>query len=209
MLKYLLDLVASVGHWSYLIIGLAAALECAAFLGLVIPGESIVLASGFFAHEGMLSLTAVIVAASVGAVLGDNLGYQFGCRLGRDWLLRHGQRFGITERRLARAERFFARQGPKAVFLGRFVGFARALVPFVAGTSRMPYGRFLLYNALGAVLWTVGCSLLGYAVGASWRTAETWIGRVGLGVGALFVVVGLVVWRRRRQRARAGGAAPA
>jgi membrane protein DedA with SNARE-associated domain len=209
MLKYLLDLVASVGHWSYLIIGVAAALECAAFLGLVIPGESIVLASGFFAHEGMLSLTAVIVAASIGAVLGDNLGYQFGCRLGRDWLLEHGRRFGITERRLARAEQFFGRHGPKAVFLGRFVGFARALVPFVAGTSRMPYGRFLLYNALGAVLWTAGCAVLGFAVGASWRTAETWIGRAGLGIGALVVIIGLVVWRRRRHRARARRTAPA
>jgi undecaprenyl-diphosphatase len=205
MLKYLLDLVASVGHWSYLVIGVAAALECAAFIGLVIPGESLVLASGFFAHEGMLSLGAVIGAAGVGAVLGDNLGYQLGCRLGRDWLLRHGRRLGVTERRLGRAERFFARHGPKAVFLGRFVGFARALVPFVAGTSRMPYARFIVYNALGAALWTAGCAVLGYAVGASWRVAEAWIGRVGIGLGAVAVLAAVLVWRRRRGRARARG----
>jgi membrane protein DedA with SNARE-associated domain len=203
MLEYLLDLVARMGHWSYLIIGVAAALECAAFVGLLVPGESIVLASGFFAHEGILSLDSVIAAAGIGAVLGDNLGYQLGCRLGRDWLVRHGRRLGITEQRLGRAERFFARHGPKAVFLGRFVGFARALVPFVAGTSRMPYGRFILYDALGAVLWTVGCATLGYVLGASWRVAEAWIGRVGLGIGALVVIAAIVVWRRRgRARAR-------
>jgi membrane protein DedA with SNARE-associated domain len=207
MLQTLLDLVGRLGPWSYLVIFLAAALECAAFVGLVVPGESLLLASGFFAHEGILSLTAVIGAAGVGAILGDNLGYQLGRRLGREWLLRHGRRVGVTERRLGRAERFFARQGPKAVFVGRFVGFARALVPFVAGASRMPLGRFIAYDALGAVIWTVGTAVLGYAVGASWRTAERWIGWGGLAIGAAVVVAALVVWRRRRSRADQAAAA--
>ena len=71
----------------------------------------------------------------------DNIGYWLGSRFGREWLVRHGRRFGITDARVDRSEAFFARQGPKAVFVGRFVGFARALVPFVAGASRMPYRR--------------------------------------------------------------------
>jgi membrane protein DedA with SNARE-associated domain len=202
MLPCLLDLVARLGEWSYLIIGLAAALECAAFAGLLVPGESLVLASGFLAHQGVLSLDAVIVAAALGAIAGDNIGYQIGARLGRAWLLRHGRRLGVTDARLRRAERFFERHGPKAVFVGRFVGFARALVPFVAGASRMAYRRFVVYDTLGAALWTVTFVVLGYALGASWRVAEKWVGRVGLLAGLVVAIVGLMLWLRRR-RARA------
>jgi membrane protein DedA with SNARE-associated domain len=200
MLQHLLDLVAGLGHWSYLIIFAAAALECAAFAGLFVPGESLVLASGFLAHRGVLELEAVMVAAALGAIAGDNIGYQLGRRLGREWLLRHGTRIGVTEARLARAEEFFGRHGPKAVFFGRFIGFARALVPFVAGASRMRYRRFVAYDALGAVLWTVGFVLLGYVLGASWRIAERWIGRGGVILGLIAAVVALVIWRRRRGR---------
>jgi membrane protein DedA with SNARE-associated domain len=201
VLLYLLDLVARLGHWSYLIIFAAAALECAAFVGLLIPGESLMLASGFFAQEELLELDAVIVVGILGAIVGDNIGYQLGCHLGREWLLRHGARFGIKPSRLARAEAFFAHHGPKAVFVGRFVGFARALVPFVAGASRMGYRHFILYDAIGAVLWSVGCVLLGYSLGASWRVAEKWISGTGLIVGGVLAVAALVwVWRRRSRR---------
>ena len=78
MLQYLLDLVGRLGHWGYLIIFVAAALECAAFAGLLVPGESLVLASGFLAHQGLLNLDAVIAAAALGASIGDNIGYQLG-----------------------------------------------------------------------------------------------------------------------------------
>jgi undecaprenyl-diphosphatase len=203
MLEYLLDLVARLGHWSYLVIGLAAALECAAFAGLLVPGESLVLASGFLAHRGVLGVDSVIAAAGLGAILGDNVGYQLGAHLGRGWLVRHGRRLGVTERRVSRAERFFARHGPKAVFVGRFVGFARALVPFLAGASRMSYRRFLIYDTLGAALWTVGFVLLGYVLGASWRVAERWVGRVGLFLGIPAALTVLVLWLIRRRR-RAG-----
>jgi membrane protein DedA with SNARE-associated domain len=200
MLQYLLDLVARLGHWSYLIIFLAAALECAAFAGLLVPGESLVLASGFFAHEGVLELDALMAAVAIGAIVGDNIGYQLGLRLGREWLLRHGARVGVTAARVRRAEAFFAHHGPKAVFFGRFVGFARALVPFVAGASRMPYRQFLVYNALGAVLWTMGFVLLGYVLGASWRVAERWIGRTSVLLAVIIAVGGLVLWLRRRRK---------
>ena len=202
LLQYLLDLVVRVGDWSYLLIFTAAALECAAFAGLLVPGESLVLASGFFAHRGILQVDAVMAAAALGAVAGDNIGYFLGSRLGREWLIRKGSRIGIKARRLAQAEGFFQRQGTKAVFFGRFIGFARALVPFVAGASRMPYRKFVLYDALGAILWTVGFVTLGYVLGASWRAAEQWISRSGL-ILACVVGVSLLVWMRRR-RARAG-----
>jgi len=204
LLQYLLDLVVRLGDWSYLIIFAAAALECAAFAGLLVPGESLVLASGFFAHRGILQLDAVMAAVGLGAIAGDNIGYLLGARLGRDWLLGKGSRFGLRKKRLTQAESFFQRQGPKAVFIGRFIGFARALVPFVAGASRMPHRKFFLYDALGAILWTVAFVTLGYVLGASWRVAEQWINRTGMVVAAFVALTLLVIWfRRRRARARA------
>jgi undecaprenyl-diphosphatase len=201
VLHYLLDLVARLGHWSYLIIFLAATLECAAFVGLLVPGESLMLASGFFSQQGLLQLDAVLVISFLGAIVGDNIGYQLGYRLGREWLLHHGRRFGLKPARLTRAEEFFSRHGAKAVFFGRFIGFARALVPFVAGASRMPYRQFLRYNALGAALWSVGFVLLGYFLGASWRVAERWIGRTSMILGGAIVLIlgGVWLWRRRRR----------
>jgi membrane protein DedA with SNARE-associated domain len=200
VLQYLLDLVTRLGDWSYLIIFGAAMLECAAFAGLLVPGESVVLASGFFAHQGILELDALIAAVALGAVAGDNIGYLLGARLGREWLLKRGSRFGLRKKRLAQVEAFFQRQGPRAVFIGRFIGFARALVPFVAGASRMPYRRFVVADALGAGLWTVAFVALGYGLGASWQVAEKWISRSGLVLGAILLLGAALFWVRRRRR---------
>ena len=200
ILQYLLDLVTRLGDWSYLIIFGAAMLECAAFAGLLVPGESLVLASGFFAHQGILELDAVIAAVALGAVAGDNIGYLLGARLGRDWLLKKGSRFGLRKKRLAQVDAFFRRQGPRAVFIGRFIGFARALVPFVAGASRMSYRRFVVADALGAGLWTVAFVALGYVLGASWQMAEKWISRSGLVLGAVLLLGAVWLWLRRRRR---------
>ena len=200
MLQYLLDLVTRLGDWSYLIIFGAAMLECAAFAGLLVPGESVVLASGFFAHQGILDLDALIAAVALGAAAGDNIGYLLGARLGREWLLKRGSRFGLRKKRLAQVEAFFQRQGPRAVFIGRFIGFARALVPFVAGASRMPYRRFAVADAMGAGLWTVAFVAVGYGLGASWQVAEKWISRSGLVLGAVLLLGAAWFWVRRRRR---------
>ncbi|TDB36807.1 MAG: DedA family protein [Actinobacteria bacterium] len=202
MLQYLLDLVVRVGQWSYVLIFLIAALECAAFLGLLIPGESVLLACGFLAHQGTLTLDAVIAAAIVGAVVGDNVGYAMGRRLGRAWLLSAGAHVGLTERRLLRAEGFFERHGGKAVFLGRFIGYARALVPFVAGTAEMPRRTFFGYNAAGAILWSSAVAALGFSLGASWRLAEKWLGRASLVVGLGVIAVATALWLLGRRARR-------
>ena len=202
LLDFLVGLVERLGHWGYVIIFLGATLESAAFVGFVVPGESLVLVAGFLAAVGVLDLAPVLVVVALGAVIGDSIGYELGRRLGRSWLERFGPRLGLHAERIADVDRFFADHGGKAVLLGRFVGFLRALAPFVAGASRMPYPRFLFYNATGGVLWTVSFVLLGYVLGASWYVAERWIGRATL-IGAAVVgviVVGLWLRRRRRQR---------
>lgn len=203
LLHWLSDLVARAGHWSYAVIFAAAVLESAAFLGLLVPGEALVLLAGFLTAQGVLDLDVLLWVVALGAVLGDSIGYELGRLLGRPWVLRHGSRFGLSEARLLRAEAFWSQHGAKAVFLGRFIGFARALVPFLAGSTAMRYRLFLLYNALGAVLWATAFLLLGRGLGASWQVAERWIGRASaiLGVAVLlgFAFVWLGRWAARHE----------
>lgn len=197
MLNYLIELVTRAGHWGYLVIFVGATLESAAFLGVIVPGESLVLVAGFLAAQGVFDLDVLIMVIAVGAALGDSLGYEMGRYLGRPALLHYGARFGLTETRIARADVFFTRHGGKAVFLGRFVGFARALVPFLAGSSKMPYRRFLPYNVMGGLLWSVAVTLLGYFLGASWQLAAGWIGKASAILGGILAfVLGLIwLWR--------------
>lgn len=200
MLEKLLHFVAGIGPWSYLIVFLIAAAESAAFLGLLAPGESVTLFAGFLAERGILDLRILMPMVAVAATLGDTIGYEVGRRLGRPWLLKHGRRVGVKPQHLERAQAFFQKHGPKAVFFGRWVGFARALVPFIAGSSHMRYRTFLLYNAMAAVSWAIVTLLLGYFAGASWRVVEKWIGRGGLLIGLLGVIVVLAFLFLRKRR---------
>jgi membrane protein DedA with SNARE-associated domain len=202
MLDWLIDLVWGLGAWGYVIVFLGAALESSAFLGLLVPGESLVIVSGALASAGLFELPALIAIASAGAVVGDSIGYELGRRLGRPWLVRRGARFGFRRDRIAAVDAFFARHGGKAVLIGRFIGFLRALAPFVAGASRMPYSRFLLYNVAGAIPWTVACVCLGYFLGSAWPIAEKWVGRAGLVLGVILAVAAASMLRRRRWKRR-------
>lgn len=194
MLQYLTQLVEGAGQWAYLVVFLGAALESAAFLGLVVPGEALVLLTGFLAAQGVLNIEVLIVTVALGATIGDSLGYEMGRRMGRQALMRYGGRFGLTDARITKADEFFARHGNKAVFLGRFIGFARALVPFLAGSSQMPYRKFLPYNILGAAMWASAITMLGYFLGASWQKAGRWIGEASAVLGGILLCVFLLVW---------------
>jgi undecaprenyl-diphosphatase len=205
VLDWLVDLVWRLGPWGYVIVFLGAALESSAFLGLLVPGESLVIVSGVLASAGLFTLPTLMAVVCAGAVIGDSIGYELGRRLGRPWLLRRGARLGFHRDRIEDVDRFFRRHGGKAVLIGRFIGFLRVLAPFVAGSSRMPYGRFLAYNVSGAILWTVACVSLGYFLGEAWPIAEKWVGRAGLGLGVVLVAAAAWWLKRRRRKRRALG----
>lgn len=189
LVQHLVDLATRVGHWGYLLIFLVVLLECQALLGLFVPGESLVLVSGFLAGQGVFDLDALMIAVTAGAIVGDSIGYELGRHLGRTWLRRHGARVGIQEKHFERIDHFIAIHGGKSVFLSHFMHVLRALMPFIAGANRMPYGRFFLFNALGCALWACTFSLLGYFVGESWPIVERWIGRAGAVVGLVLVLI--------------------
>ncbi len=112
------------GQWGYALRFLAAMLESAALLGLLVPGETLLLAAAFFASQGAFDLDALIVVIALGATLDDNVGYAMGSRWGRDILIQYGSRIGATRQRVERVNAFVAQYGSWSVFLGRFVEFA-------------------------------------------------------------------------------------
>ncbi len=181
-----------------LVAGLVVLTEDALFVGFVIPGESVALLAGAAAKLGHVSLTGVLVVVVLAAVVGDTIGYEVGRHLGRRVLQ---WRFLARRRaRLDEAEAFLARRGGSAVFLGRWTAFFRAVMPALAGTARMPYARFLAWNAVGGVTWGAAVVLLGYAAGASYARVEEVVGRDAAFVVLAIVVVALVVWRVRAHR---------
>jgi membrane protein DedA with SNARE-associated domain len=134
-------------------------------LGLPLPGESVLVFASVLAGRGELSLLPLMLSAWAGAVLGDNIGYLIGRRLGRAIVLRYGGKIGINADRLNRVEAVFARYGPVTVAFARFVNILRQLNGVVAGLLKMDWRRFLIFNALGGALWVSVWTLAGFYLG--------------------------------------------
>jgi undecaprenyl-diphosphatase len=166
-----------ISHYGYLVILFGVMLEST---GVPLPGETILLASGVLVQRGHLDLGDAIAFGILGAVIGDQIGYWVGREGGRPFVLRWGRYVFITPQRLARAEAFFEKHGGKAVFLARFFSGLRVFGALVAGISRMRWGTFILYNALGGAIWATAVVLLGYILGSSIGLVEQWLGRATL-----------------------------
>lgn len=197
LLDHLIQLISLIGAWNYVVIFVALALECQAFIGLFIPGESLVLAAGFLAEQGIFDTTILIPVIAIASTLGDSIGYGLGRYLGREWLIQHGRRFKLRVEYLERVDGFFARHGGKAAFLSHFTHLMRSLTPFVAGASRMRFRQFFVFNAAGCIVWAVAYVTLGYVAGASWQVVAKWIGHASEIVAfALLFAIGLGwLWR--------------
>src|SRR5213083_202337 len=137
--------------------------------GVPVPGETILLAAGFFAASGHFNMALVVATACVGAVLGDNAGYLIGRKLGRETLLRVGRFVGLTPKRLVMFETFFEKHGDKTILVARFITGLRVFAALLAGAARMRWRTFALFNFLGAVLWSIVITLAGYFFGHSWH----------------------------------------
>jgi membrane protein DedA with SNARE-associated domain/membrane-associated phospholipid phosphatase len=197
--KLIEDIGTRLGKWTYLLVGTLAFLETGAFVGLVAPGETAVLVGGVVAGQGQISLFVLIAIVWGCAVAGDLTSYTLGRRLGRAWLLRHGDRVKITEDRLHTVEHFFERRGGATILIGRFIGLVRALAPFIAGTSRMPLRVFLPYDVVGAGAWAITFCVLGYVFWQSFDKVTQYVSR-GLFAFGTVVVIGLALYALVRLR---------
>ncbi len=185
----------------YALVGLLVFAEDALFVGFVLPGETAAILGGVVASQHHASLTAILTIVVAAAIVGDTVGYEigrhFGTRILNIRMLRRHRH------RLSDAQRFLAHRGGWAVFFGRFTAFFRAVMPALAGTARMPYPRFLAFNAAGGVIWGTGAVLVGYLASNSYQTVEKTVGR-GVAVAvAVIALSALIVWQVRRKRAEA------
>ena len=204
--KLIEDLGKTLGRWTYGLVGLLAFLETGAFIGLIAPGEFTVIFGGVVAGQGVINVGVLIAIVWIAAVSGDSLSFWLGRRLGRGFLERHGPRVKITEERLQTVERFFERHGGATILIGRFVGLARALAPFVAGASKMSYRRFLPFDVVGAGIWGSFFVVLGYVFWRSFDRVVEVARRGAFALGTLItVVVGAIAlyryWRVPENRA--------
>ncbi len=184
--------------YGYLVVLLFVAIEST---GIPFPGETMLLVAAIAAgttHQ--LSIAWVIVAAALGAILGDNLGFWVGHEGGYRLLRRYGRYIRLDERRLKLGQYLFLKHGGKVVFFGRFVAVLRAWAAFLAGTNRMAWPRFLVFNAAGAIVWATLYGLGGYFLGDNIHRLVGPLGIVFLVLAVLLIITGIVIVRRNEQR---------
>jgi membrane protein DedA with SNARE-associated domain/membrane-associated phospholipid phosphatase len=196
------DVAHALGAWTYLLVGVLAFLETGAFVGLVAPGESVVIVGGVIAGQGEISLIVLIGIVWTAAVLGDTTSFFIGRRLGRGFILRHGPKVKIDEGRLEQVESYFERHGGKTILIGRFIGLVRALAPFVAGSSGLPYRRFIPFSIIGCGLWATTFCVLGYVFYESFDKVANVAGKATFGFGlTVAAIVGAVLAYRNLREA--------
>lgn len=190
-------------HYGYLAVGLLVLLDNAA---IPVPGQTVLILAAVYAGAGQLNLAAVIAVAVVAAVLGDCLGYLLGRYGGRALVHRYGRYVGLSGARLQKAEDFFERNGGKVILVARFIDGLRQTNGIIAGTTGMPFRRFMLWNTLGALLWVGTWSTAGYLAGSDidqvYRTALRYQLYLLLAVAALLIALGTRHLLRRRARGR-------
>jgi membrane protein DedA with SNARE-associated domain/membrane-associated phospholipid phosphatase len=194
------DIAKALGPWTYALVGVMAFLETGAFVGLIAPGETVVLVGGVIAGQGEIDLFLLIGLVWTCAILGDTTSFFIGRRLGRSFLERHGPRVKITSERLHQVDGYFERHGGKTILIGRFIGLVRAVAPFIAGSSGLAYGRFLPYSVVGTGLWGALYCVLGYVFYRSFDRVAKIAGQATFGFALVVGVVAAVVYTYRRLR---------
>lgn len=184
--------------YGYLAVLIFVAIEST---GIPFPGETMLLAAAIYAgttHH--LSIVFVIAAAAAGAIFGDNLGFWVGREGGYRLLRRYGRYIRLNERKLKLGQYLFQKHGAKVVFFGRFIAVLRTWAAFLAGTNRMRWLRFLLFNALGGIAWATLYGLGGYLLGNNVHRLTGPLGIVALVLAAVILLALFFLLRRNEQR---------
>jgi len=184
-----------VDDYGYLVLFLGVMAENAS---LPVPGETILIIASFYSHHGHLSLGYVILLATMGCILGDNISFYVGRRLGRPFITHYGKYILITKKRLEYVEHFFEKHGDKTIFIQRWITGVRVIGALVAGTTQMPWPRFVLFNCLGAVTWVTTISLIAYFLAVNLPLLLKIVGRSGWILLGLVIVIGLYFYLKRR-----------
>jgi membrane-associated protein len=190
----LIDIPPNVG---YSVVFALIAIET---MGIPVPGETALIAAALLANRGQMDIVTLIALAAAAAILGDNIGFAIGRRYGRGLFLIRGPMLEHRHKALELGEPFFARHGPKAVFLGRWVAGLRIASAWLAGINNMRWPTFLFWNALGGIAWATGIGLSVYLLGHVAEQAISIAGPAAAGLVAI-ALVAFAVWKWRQRRA--------
>ncbi len=191
-LSNLLQHFAWLGNWLFFLL---AFIESAPFIGLFMPGATLISIGGFLASQGYLNSWDIIIYAALGAILGDFSSYFLG-RWGGDWIR---DKKIINQKLLDGGEKFFHRYGNKSIFWGRFFGPIRAVIPFVAGLSKMKRRPFIFWNIMSGILWAIFNVFLGYFSGSIFALViKKWSARLGT-ILIISLVLALVYWTIKKK----------
>lgn len=169
------------------LIGLIVFAEVGLFLGFILPGDTLLLTAGIFAHEGKLPLTAVIIVIAITAVLGDLTAFTVGRLAGNKYFQKERRGAFVNTKNLEKSKRFYDKYGGKTVLIAHFVPIIRTFTPPIAGASGMPPHRYLIYDIIGDCAWSASVTLMGYFVGSRIPGAQHYI------FDALMVLMALTI----------------
>src|SRR3954449_3343569 len=169
-------------------------------MGIPVPAETALIGAALLAHRGNMDIVTLTVLAAAAAILGDNVGFAIGRHFGRRVFVHPGPLLKHRLQVLEHGEPFFARHGPKAVFLGRWVAGLRIASAWLAGMNKMRWPTFLFWNALGGIAWAVSISLSIYFLGSVAENVMSVIGPAAAG-GVVVLIIGYLLYRRRRRGA--------
>lgn len=163
--QHLVEIIKDFGNWTYVVLFTIVFVETGLVIFPFLPGDSLLFAAGALAALGALNLPILLAVFFVAAVVGDTVNYEIGKKVGTT--IRPDTFMGkmINQEKMQKAQDFFNKHGGKTIVIARFMPFIRTFIPFVAGASRMNYRYFLMYNVVGAALWVLTCTLVGYLFG--------------------------------------------
>ena len=189
------DLLVNWGYWAVLagLLGENA--------GMPLPGETVLMFASVLAHKNTgLKIEWVIVAGSGAAIMGDNLGYLLGHKLGRRLIRWMKKLFHMDDEDVGAAKDQMRRHGAATVFWARYIFGLRTIAGPLAGVLGMPWKKFVVFNALGAVTWVTAMAMLGYAFADKFNTLLDYFEKLSWAMAAGLFVLGYLLWRRQKKR---------
>ncbi len=181
--------------------GIAAIIfaESGLLIGFFLPGDSLLFLAGLFAatHQFNLHLSTLMPVVVIAAILGDQVGYLFGKKVGPSLFDRPNSRL-FKQENVRRAQEYFDERGPYTIFLARFVPIVRTFAPIVAGVGKMKYTLFLRWNIIGGLAWGLGVTAIGATLGKSFPKIENYLLPISAGVVLLSVIPIFLEFRRKK-----------
>lgn len=193
------DLITLITAGGYLLVFGFVFAESGLLIGFFLPGDSLLFTAGFLASQGYLDIWVLAIGAFVCAVIGDNVGYSFGARIGPRLFSREDSRL-FHKDHLVRAQRFYEAHGRKTIILARFMPIVRTFAPIVAGMGAMNYKVFFLYNVIGGALWGIGVSALGYILGNTVPSVDRYIFPIIFGIIVVSLLPPIIHTLRRKKK---------